>query len=732
MLFIATVIDRGQQLFILIILFLLPELNSLASTQAIAISSDNSDSVSVIMLTVAADSLKTINYRRSLALAKSSLSLARKTQSPYLINKALGINALLDWYDGNHRQSLEKSFEGLAISQLFEDTVGVARRYSMIGLTYLYTSNFDSALVYQNKALALYKILADTVHILKSYGFIGLIYNHQADYVKARENLLATVLIKRQFETVDWKILQLPMDIEVNRTYYTESLISAKEVLSLYDKNSSSSLDKRYAYHNVAVAYLNLAQPKNALSYFKKSAEIATDLKMAVFWNEISRAYLSLNMYDSAIWANKKGLINALDHGTRISQSVSYATLGKVYASMGAHDKAIMAFKKVLQLDKIMGHRYASMTTMLSIGKSALDNNDLQLAITYTDSSLAVAQMIGAKRGIAEALLIKFKIFESKGLYREALAIKKDYDKLEAVLQKGKTQIELAKLDLYNEVELNRLEIAELNRREELSKANLKNQTLTIIIIALIGFLVTVGLLLNFLRTRKLFRLNKVLQQHQEVISNQNEQLAESNREKEILLGEIHHRVKNNLQVISSLLSVQSLQLTEGAARDAVLEGQNRVQTMGLIHESLYQNEAFDKIDMQTYLEKLVYNLIGSFGFSSNQISLSINVDKTNLLVDTAINIGLVTNELVTNALKHAFTRDDSDHELVVSLNIENERLVLLVSDNGSGSDIKAEKPNSFGLQLIKQIIKKYQGELLIHSNNGTSAKIILNNNFEV
>ena len=95
-------------------------------------------------------------------------------------------------------------------------------------------------------------------------------------------------------------------------------------------------------------------------------------------------------------------------------------------------------------------------------------------------------------------------------------------------------------------------------------------------------------------------------------------------------------------------------------------------------------------------------------------------------MVDTAINIGLVTNELVTNALKHAFTRNDSDHELVVSLNIENERLVLLVSDNGSGSDIRAEKPNSFGLQLIKQIIKKYQGELLIQSNNGTSAKIIL------
>jgi len=724
--------NRVLRLFITAAFLMLATLPSKAGNQEKLSSSINTDSLEVLELVHSADSLKLINYRRSIAIAQRALALAHKTNSLVLINKALAINALLDWYDGNHSTALEKCFEGLKISQTLMDTAGIANRYTQIGLVYLYTSDFDTALFYHKKALFHYNTLADTTGILKTYGYIGLIYNHQADYVKAKENLLATVLIKRQFETTKWNILQLPKNIEFNRTYYTKSLVSAQEVLSMYDKNSLASMEKRFAYHNVGLAYLNLAQPENALQYFKKSAKIAKELKMDVFWNEISRAFINLQLYDSAIWANKKSLINALDHGSRISQANSYVTLGKIYASMGTCSKAIIAFQKVLQLAKNMGHRYSAMTTMLKIAESAIQIDNLGVALSYADSSMWVAETIGAKKGVADALMVKYRVLDLKGAYKVALKIKQEYDVLDALLQKGETQLQLAKLDLFNEVELNRLEIADLNRREELSSANLKNQALTIIIIALVGLSVALVLLLNYIRTRKLVKLNNVLQQQQNVISRQNEQLAESNSEKEILLGEIHHRVKNNLQVISSLLSVQSLQLSDGAAREAVLEGQNRVQTMGLIHESLYQNEMFDKIDMQTYLEKLIGNLFGSFGYSSNQIRLTIDAEKNILEVDTAINIGLITNELVTNALKHAFTRVDSEKELIVRLIIENERLVLLIEDNGNGCDIKVEKSNSFGLQLVKQIIRKYEGELLIQSNNGTSAKVILNCDFRL
>ena len=689
------------------------------------ISLSEQDSLRIIAMIEKAGNLKDINYKEARTIAIAALKEARNNDSDFLLQKALSINALLDWYNGEHEKGLEKAFAGLLLARESVDSTAIASRYLQIGLFYLYTADYDSSLKYHEKSLAYFIALQDTTRIIKAYGFIGKIHFFRADYVKGKESLLSTVVFRRKFNTRDWSIVNSLENQEIIRKYYTESLTNARISLNSQEYESLPKNDKRFAYHNMGVAHLMLGTPDSAVYYFKHSIAVANDLGIDAYWNELARAYMDLNKYDSAVWASKKALANALDHGTRINSAISYSTLARSYVAQKKYEEGILAYQQSLSLDQQMNHKRSQMKTMQWIAKLAIDINDYEGAMAYADSSLVIANEIGAKDGYIEGQKIRAQIYKFKNDYRTALIIIDDYDSLFHVLQQGKTQMELAKMDLYNEVQLSQLEITELNNQQKLAKINFQNRTLGTIIILIIAVFIAVLLLINYLRTRKLIKLNKILKEQQNVIGKQFGELEVSDKEKEVLLREVHHRVKNNLQVISSLLSVQRLQLTDESAKQAVMEGQNRVQTMGLIHESLYQNESFETIDMQVYIEKLANNLISSFGYYNDEIDLRTDVTGVNLDVDLAINIGLVTNELVTNALKHAFAGFTDDKKLKISLHeVQKNELTLVVENNGFVSEEKIEngKTSSFGLKLVKQIIKKYRGQI----NFDTSSKTVV------
>ncbi len=208
-------------------------------------------------------------------------------------------------------------------------------------------------------------------------------------------------------------------------------------------------------------------------------------------------------------------------------------------------------------------------------------------------------------------------------------------------------------------------------------------------------------------------RTEEITRQSEEIIK-QNNVLAKSNKEKEILLAEVHHRVKNNLQIVSSLLSIQSDQVIDKKAKQIVLEGQSRIQAMGFIHENIYKNESLAFIDMGTYIHTLSVSLIYSFGFGDD-VQLYIQTSDLKIDVDTAIPMGLILNELITNCLKHAFTNVDSK-QIEIRLYLDREqRLSLEVTDNGAGIREK-DIESSFGLLLVKELTNQLEG--VIETNN--------------
>jgi two-component sensor histidine kinase len=203
--------------------------------------------------------------------------------------------------------------------------------------------------------------------------------------------------------------------------------------------------------------------------------------------------------------------------------------------------------------------------------------------------------------------------------------------------------------------------------------------------------------------------------------------LKASLEEKEILLREIHHRVKNNLQVVSSLLKLQFRCVGDKSVEEILFDTQNRLLSMSLIHEKLCQSQNVANIDFRGYIDGLLSNLRQSFGANRSVITLQNNAERVLLTLDTAIPCGLIINELVSNCLKHAFPEGRKG---LVQLGLERngQGLELAIADNGVGlpADLDATGSQTLGLRLVNTLVRQLGGEITVHSKEGTEFRIRL------
>jgi PAS domain S-box-containing protein len=203
------------------------------------------------------------------------------------------------------------------------------------------------------------------------------------------------------------------------------------------------------------------------------------------------------------------------------------------------------------------------------------------------------------------------------------------------------------------------------------------------------------------------------------------EQLRVALKEKEVLLKEIHHRVKNNLAVISSLLNMQSRYIKDKKTLEVFRESQNRVKTMALIHTKLYQSTDLARIDFADYIKKLAADLFDSYRLEPDSVSLLLNVENVYLDVNGGIPCGLIINELLSNALKHAFP-EGRRGEVRISLRLEDETVTLTVADNGIGfpGDVDFRNTESLGLQLVTGLVMQLGGEIELTRDKGSTFRI--------
>ncbi len=263
----------------------------------------------------------------------------------------------------------------------------------------------------------------------------------------------------------------------------------------------------------------------------------------------------------------------------------------------------------------------------------------------------------------------------------------------------------MANEDLENSQRL----IDEQKRINELVRSDMKakderiNLVFISLIFTLLGF---AGLVYAYVKSIK----------NQRLIEEQKHIIEIALVEKDSLLKEIHHRVKNNLQMVSSLLSLQTKNTRSKAAIEALEEGKSRVKAMALIHQKLYQNDDLSVIEMQGYIESLINSVQSVYKKGGHNISITIDAEGTELDIDRAIPFGLILNELVSNSFKYAFPENDENGKIYIHLRKNGDQGYFEYTDNGVGlsEDTDEHTNSSMGLRLINRLVNQLQSKLNI------------------
>lgn len=332
----------------------------------------------------------------------------------------------------------------------------------------------------------------------------------------------------------------------------------------------------------------------------------------------------------------------------------------------------------------------------------------------------------------SEALeLLLYKTDSINGNYKNALTHFQDYKKLNDSVHGVDKNKQIDELKIQYETANKEQKIKLLNDQDKLQKSELQKSKLlnSVTIWSLILLLVIIALLFNRYRLKQ--RNHAKLEIKEKEINQKNINLKHLLNEKEWLLKEIHHRVKNNLQTVISLLNSQSAYLENDMALSAIKNSQHRIHSMSLIHQKLYNSENISTINMPNYIKELVEYLRESFSLGQ-RIRFEVKVDPLELDVAHAVPLGLILNEAITNSIKYAFPEDRTGMiYITLETKAENEYL-LTISDNGIGFDLNLSnaKTNSFGMSLIKGLTDDLDGKLTIENNNGTILKIEFSQEF--
>ena len=490
-----------------------------------------------------------------------------------------------------------------------------------------------------------------------------------------------------------------------------------------------------YIKNSLAMLYGRTNNFDKQLSELKEAKKIieteTTDFNLR--WtinNNIANAYLNMGKLDSALYFQQITLAIENKLENKNYGGASNKAIGDILFRKGNFEDAKINYRSALQLFvKNQNTFYIALT-------------QFALADTYRKLGRVDSGLYYAKAGIANYRLLGSYVPEMEEAYTALALSFKEENKYDSAFY----YLQLSKIlsDSVNDKEIKTLTnfqnigFKEQMRLKELEAEKVKTKSNTQLLILLTGliFFSIIAFILYKSNQMKV-KANLVLKDKNDEIEKTVTQLkttqvslAARNAENELLLKEIHHRVKNNLEVVSSLLALQSAQIDDPSVQSAMLASQNRVHSMGIIHQKLYQGENLAAIEMRDYFINLSDNILNSFN-AEGHIKVECNMPKLVLDVDTAVSIGLITNELLTNSLKYAFTEKEkgaikiSLTEQDATANTEGVYL-LKISDDGIGKPVNEEaKGTGFGTQLVNLLTKQLDGKLTYEINNGTIVTLI-------
>jgi two-component sensor histidine kinase len=538
-----------------------------------------------------------------------------------------------------------------------------------IGLAFDFQNQFDSAKYYYKKSERYSRLNSDSLGIAKSLLNIGVVFYFQGVLDSA----------------INYYELSRPIFEQLNEQKFLS-----------YNLNNLAQIYKKVGNHQKAIeAYLSSLKIKEAQQ---------DSLGLNNAYLNLSSAYLAIGDYQNSHFYASDALDLAKARKAKNYIASALVNIGQTYKGQNEHDKALTSFLEAEEyIDKTTGEDWL-INLYFHLAELFRDKGNIKKASRYLNKMEAMLESESFLEEQVACYKLGHELSKSDGQTKKALQYLEKYVEVKEKYLSESVQETVNDLEKKYETELKekKITLLELNNKEaEIALISSKNQRTLFVLAAVVLLIVTVFLYMLFSQKRS------------------------SLAQREILLKEIHHRVKNNLQIISSLLNQQSRYTDDESVIEAVKESRNRVKSMAMIHQKLYQEDNLTGVSISDYIGNLTESLFTSYGVDHEQINLEMDIDNLNLDIDTIIPMGLILNELISNALKYAFP-DNQNGELLISLKQAQDNLILLIEDDGVGigEDYDLKKSKSFGLKLVNSLCRKLNASIVIDNSNGTSISL--------
>ena len=593
------------------------------------------------------------------------------------------------------------------------DKAGMARALYSMSYDFSLIHDMQKSLECMQKARELFEAVNDINKIYESIE--GLIYVHKQLHQEKEVDSLINQLIVIAERSGDEKKLANSYFILGNNYFkqaYLKLAIEAfYKALHMAEK-SGDPVEIANAMGSVGLANLYLGEYNNAVDYYRKQEVILRELnnkyELSVTYTNLGESYNALKEYATGLAYHLKAYNIRKEMNFQLAISNSLYNIGYTYYLMGDSNNLALEYAgRSLKINREINNYDGLAKSYMLTGKIHMAKKNDATAISYLERSLSLARQYNIPDVIMESSGDLSRLYARRNNYEKAFASMLIYNEISDSITSGENFKRITQLEMQQAFDKKQNEIEMAHREERLGyETELRRNTLIRNYSLLLGLLIIsfgIYMFFNYRRSRR------------------------ANKEKEALLKEIHHRVKNNLMVVSSLLNLQSGSLTDDITKSVVKESQNRVKSMALIHQLLYQSDRFTSIDFPKYLEQLMSSLQNTYKSPGKNIAYSIKADNIKLDIDTAIPLGLITNELATNAYKYAFTDSTGGKIEIDFIKTMDHQYMLRISDDGKGLPQGFDPENSatLGLKLVKILAKQIKATFHFNVNNGTEFNIL-------
>lgn len=629
------------------------------------------------------------------------------------------LNALAHEYSRSYLDSsLFYSQQAVTIGLESGDSMNLAESYYLKGIVLEQKGRFDSAMDAFHASLSLSRAkgrIRQTAYTLNSLGILhDQLGKKDSSFFYYEKSL-------EQFELFDNPNAKASVLYNIGMLYessgnYAQALTKYFESLTIREQHGNS-LKSAICLKGIAILYQKQKKYDLARAYYAKAQQKidpeTQGFHLEILYSNLADLFLEIREIDSA-----RHYINstkALAERLHDDEGLAFVSLLEAELEIFNDNlsKALHRAQSAYNAYRTFNYPEMEVEALLKQAKILYLLKRYQDAKSVTEKSLADYQYLNAKNLIRDHHALLVDINEELGLFQSALKHQRLFDTYQDSVYNVQLAGELADLRAKFESEKNarlfdHLSMAKAQQDEALTKT--KNQILwlllSLVLLVLIAFI-----LLKFYKDR-----NFAAKQLEE----KNSIIEEALSERELLLKEIHHRVKNNLQIISSLLSIQSD--SDSSAQQVIKTSQNRIRAMALIHEKLYQSEQLNSLNAKQYIESLIFQYQTGYTDHGKDPVFKSQLEDIALSLDKLVPIGLILNECITNSIKHA-DPSQTNSIIQISFNRMNDKIFLIITDNGSGFDLEKTKPN-LGLRLIEGLAGQLNGILRITTKNGTRYNI--------